>query len=235
MIVLHGTVPAFGVPQASPFAMKVELLLKLSGLPYQVVQADIRAAPRGKIPWIVDEEAVVSDSRMIKTYLETHYTIDFTNDYSARALAHGLAIERMLEDHLYPLLMQQRWTSLRDFNLGPAQGFDRAPALQRMWLRITAARRARHLYIALGLDRLTAAEKYALVCKALDAIETAIAGQLYMLGGRVCGVDATVYAFLAALAAPQVRSSYGDYLRKQVELSAYMARMQAEFYPDFAG
>lgn len=229
MIVLHGTVPAFGVPQASPFAMKVELLLKLSGLPYQVVQADIRAAPRGKIPWIVDEEAVVSDSRMIKTYLETRYDIDFTNDYSARALAHGLAIERMLEDHLYPLLNEERWTNLAEVSR------DRAPALQRMWLQITAARRARQLNAALGLDRLAATEKLALVCKTIDALEAAITGQLYMLGGRVCGVDATVYAFLAPLAAPQVRSDYGSYLRKQVELSAYLARMQAEFYPDFGG
>ena len=235
VIVLHGTEPAFGLPQASPFAMKVEVLLKLSGLPYALVQADMRGAPRGKIPWIVDEGRVISDSRLIQAYLETNYTIDFTHDYSGRALAYGLAIERMLEDHLYPILIEQRWASVEDLSLDTSQGFDRAPAMQRLWLQIRAGWRARRLIGLLGLDRLTSAEKYALVCKALDALETAITGQLYMLGGRVCGVDATAYAFLAALAAPQFRSSYGAYLRKQVELSAYLARMQAEFYPDFAG
>ena len=233
VIVLHGTEPAFGVPQASPFAMKVEVLLKLSGLAYTVVPADIRAAPRGKIPWIVDDGAVISDSRMIQTYLEQRYGVDFSGGYSARALGHGLAIARMLEDHLYPLIMAQRWDWGAAEALAPQLGLGQAPLFGGMWLRLQAARRARGLRRLQGLDRLTAAEQLALVSRAVEALEAAIAGQIYLLGGRVCGVDATAYGFLAALAAPQIGGDAAGVLRRCPELLAYLARMQAEFYPDF--
>jgi glutathione S-transferase len=175
---------------------------------------------------------VISDSRLIKAHLETRHGVDFGGDYSARALGQGLAIERMLEDHLYFFLIDTRWLQPDSFAAGPAQFFDEVPAVLRGFVRRMMLKRAQRKVDLQGTGGLTAAEKLALVRRAIDGLEAVIAGQNYILGGRVCGVDATAYGFLASMAAPHFRSEQGAYLRKKPDLGGYLARMQAEFFPE---
>lgn len=232
MITLYGTGPMFGLPHASPFAIKAELLLKLSGLPYQLARGDLRKAPRGKMPWITDGEDVIPDSRLIKQHLEVRHAIDFTGDYSSRALGYGLAIERMLEDHLYFFSVDNRWLVPENFAAGPVKFFAAVPAVLRPIVTAMVLRKVRNQVKLQGTGLLLPAEKLSLVRKAVDALDAVVTGQHYLLGGRVCGSDATAYAFLATLAAPGFTSDYGDYLRKKPELMGYLARMQEEFFPD---
>ena len=49
MIVLYTFGPAFGLPDASPFVTKADMLLKLAGLPYRSERGSLRRAP-GKLP-----------------------------------------------------------------------------------------------------------------------------------------------------------------------------------------
>lgn len=232
MITLYGTGPMFGLPHASPFAIKAEVLLKMSGLPYQLARADIRKAPRGKLPWIADGAEIIPDSRLIRSHLEVRHGVDFSGGYSPRALGYGLAIERMLEDHLYFFSVDNRWLQNDNFVKGPVRFFDNAPAVLRPLITRMVLRKVRRQVDLQGTGRLLAAEKLSLVSKALDGLEAVIAGQNYLLGGRVCGADATAYAFLATLAAPGFTSDYGDYLRRKPELMGYLLRMQAEFFPE---
>ena len=232
MITLYGTGPMFGLPHASPFAIKAEVLLKLAGLPYQLAYAGFRKAPRGKLPWIVDGDEVIPDSRLIKAHLEMRHAVDFSGGYSPRALGYGVAIERMLEDHLYFFIIDNRWLQNDNFNKGPARFFDKSPRILRPAIVQMALRRVRRQVTLQGTGRLLAEEKLSLVRKALDGLEAVIAGQNYLLGGRVCGADATAYAFLATLAAPGFTSEYGDYLRRKPELMGYLNRMQVEFFPE---
>jgi glutathione S-transferase len=232
LITLYGTGPMWGLPHASPFAIKAEVLLKLSGLPYEQARADMRKAPRGKMPWIVDGGEVISDSRLIKVHLEVRHGVDFSGDYSPRALGHGLAIERMLEDHLYFFMIESRWLEADNFDAGPSQFFYGIPTLVRPLIIRMALKKTRSMVNLQGTGRLTPEEKLSLVRRAIDGLEAAISGQNYMLGGRVCGVDATAFGFLASLAAPLFRSGYGEYLRSKPELGGYLTRMQAEFFPE---
>ena len=50
MITLYNFGPAFGLPDPSPFVMKVEVLLKMAKLPYQTDSAGFSKAPKGKDP-----------------------------------------------------------------------------------------------------------------------------------------------------------------------------------------
>ena len=50
MITLYTFGPFFGLPDASPFVMKGEMLLKLAGIPYQTNTRGFTRAPKGKLP-----------------------------------------------------------------------------------------------------------------------------------------------------------------------------------------
>jgi hypothetical protein len=46
MITLHSFGPGFGLPDPSPFCIKAEILLRMSGLPFQRVTGNMRSAPK---------------------------------------------------------------------------------------------------------------------------------------------------------------------------------------------
>ncbi|MBC7944174.1 MAG: glutathione S-transferase N-terminal domain-containing protein, partial [Burkholderiales bacterium] len=74
MIKLYQFEPAFGLPNASPFCMKLETYLRMAGLPFEIApNANIMKAPKGKMPYIEDNGRAIADSSLIIEYLRKTY------------------------------------------------------------------------------------------------------------------------------------------------------------------
>ena len=96
MITLHSFGPNMGLPDASPFCIKAEVLLKMSGLPYtKPAFKGMGKAPKGKLPFIDDDGTIVADSTFIRIHLENKHGVDFDKGYDAQARASGWAAEKM--------------------------------------------------------------------------------------------------------------------------------------------
>jgi glutathione S-transferase len=141
MITLFGFGPLFQLPDPSPFVVKLEVLLKMSGLPYRWERGAPPASPKGKVPWIDDDGTILGDSTLIRGHLEQAYGIDFDPTLSAAQKAQAWAVERMLEDHLYFAILHLRWMNDANFAKGPAQFFAGAPSTATAWA-VTAMRRS---------------------------------------------------------------------------------------------
>ena len=121
MIKLYQFRPAFGLPNASPFCMKVENYLRMAGLAYECPRgADMRKAPKGKMPYIEDEGSLIADSSFIIDHLKRKYgdPLDATA-YAFIANVLWVPYETPLKSHAqrYPQLeaycqrMKQRYYS----------------------------------------------------------------------------------------------------------------------------
>src|SRR5262245_53824436 len=129
MITLYVFGPFFGSPDASPFVMKAQMLLKLAGLPYESSTRGFSRAPKGKLPYIDDAGEIVADSTLIRLHIERKYGIDFDRQLSARERGVAWSVEKMLEEHLYWVMVYWRWMIDANFDRGPRGFFQRAPAL----------------------------------------------------------------------------------------------------------
>ncbi len=109
MITLFAFGPAFGLPDPSPFVIKVETLLKMAALPYRVDTGSLGKAPKGKLPYIEDDGERIADSTFIRWHLEKKYQIDFDRGLSPEERAAAWAFEKMAEDNLYWTLVHARW------------------------------------------------------------------------------------------------------------------------------
>ncbi|MGB3314248.1 MAG: glutathione S-transferase family protein [Albidovulum sp.] len=232
MITFYGTGPAFGLPHASPFAIKTEVLLKMSGVEYRSARADIRKAPRGKLPWIDDGGKIVTDSRMIRHHLETVHGADFSGGYDREPQGIGLAVERLCEDHLYWINVDNRWLRPENFARGPVHFFKQVPALIRPMVKARILSRLRAALYGQGTGRLEPEEKRHLVGLGVNAVADIMGDNAYLLGPRPAGADATVYGFLASLESPFFDTPYGEMVRARPNLTAYLARMRSEYFPD---
>jgi len=222
----------WGLPDPSPFVTKAEMLLKLSGLPYEAVRGDMRKAPKGKLPFIRDGDTVVADSTLIRLHLEQKHGIDFDRGLSVRERGIGWSVEKMLEDHLYWALIYWRWLDADNFARGPKAFFKRAPAIIRPLIERAVLKRIRGNLHGQGFGRHSDAEKVVLAGRCIEALSQVLGDGRYFLGAQPSGTDATVFAFVLAGLTPHFRSPVQEKLAATANLVAYHDRMMAEFYAD---
>lgn len=230
MITLYTFGPAFGLPDPSPFVMKADMLLKLSGQSYQAKARGLGRAPKGKLPYIEDDGVTVADSTFIRLHLERKYGVDFDRGLSAEQRGAAWATEKMLEDHFYWHLVYWRWLVDANFERGPRQFFARVPALVRSLAVPVVRRSIRQTLWKHGLGRHSDAENAVLAGHVVDALSQMLGERRYFMGDAPCGADATVFAFVAAGLCPLFESPVRSKLEATPNLVGYAQRMTAQFY-----
>ena len=232
MITLYTFGPAFGLPDASPFVTKAEMLLKLAGLPYQARRGSLRRAPKGKLPYLDDMGRIVADSTMIRWHIEKTYHIDFDAGLSAAERGIAWAAEKLMEDHLYWAVARVRWLDQANFDKGPAQFFRGVPAPVRGLAERLVRYKVRKTLWGQGLGRHSEEDLVALASKGVTSIADILGDKPYLMGNAPCGADATLFAFAGSLLCPVFDTPIRTAAEGHANLVAYMERMRAEFYPE---
>ncbi len=121
MITLYGFGPYFGLPEASPFVIKTEVQLKMLGLAYDKQIGAREQSPKGQLPYLDDGATRIADSTFIRMHLEKTYNFDLDAALDEPRRAEAWAIERMVENQLYWMLVYMRWVIPENFEKGPSQ------------------------------------------------------------------------------------------------------------------
>ena len=232
MITLYNFGPAFGLPDPSPFVTKAEVLLKMAGLPYTMKTGGMGKAPKGKLPFIVDDGETIADSTFIRWHLEKKYGIDFDRGLNPEQRAVAWAFEKMLEDNLYWAVVYERWMDDENFNKGPRNFFRGVPAPVRPVVVAMIRRQVRRNLHGQGMGRHSREEITALATKAIDATADFLGTKPYMMGDTPTGLDATAFAFIAGVLCPVFETPVRSAAERHDNLKRYVDRMTARFYPD---
>src|SRR5476649_250215 len=99
MITVHQLPPAWGIPNMSPFCVKLETYLRMTGVGYQTALPDIRKAPNGRVPYIEIDGNLMGDSTKIIARLKKDHGDPLDQNLSKEQRAVALAFQRMIEDH----------------------------------------------------------------------------------------------------------------------------------------
>jgi glutathione S-transferase len=232
MIVLHTFGRLHDMIDPSPYVAKAHTLLRFAGLPYEAVPSDIRKAPRGKLPVIVDDGETIADSTFIRLHIEKKHGFDFDAGLDARERAIAWSVEKMLEDHLVWVWTHERWTHEADYANGPAHYFKGVPAVARPLVELYVKRKLARARYAQGVSRYTDAERETLSGRGLDAIATILGDKPFLMGDKPCGADATLFAFMNVLLCPKFKAPCVMQARAHSNLVAYSARIAAQYFPD---
>ena len=234
MITLYGFGEDFGLPEISPYVTKTEVQLRMAGLTYVKAQAAPTDAPKGQLPWIEDDGEAIADTHFIRLHLERKYGVDFDEGLGAAERAQAWAIERMVENHFGWTMICARWLVPENFAKGPAHFFDAAPKAVRAQLREEALRQVGDSVRAVGIGRHSEAEVLALGVRSLSALAALLGRKSFLMGPRPTGVDAAAFGMLAGLMTPYFDAPLRRQAMRFGNLVAYVDRMMAGAYPDFA-
>jgi glutathione S-transferase len=224
----------FAIPNLSPFCCKLETWLRITGIPYEVVDTtDPRKGPRGKLPYIEDAGVRIADSSLIVDHLVKTRGVDPDARLDASQHAIALLVQRTVEEH-YSFVLA--YTHLvRDEGLQHTRArFDGVPAIVRPLVGSFVRGRIKKLLWQQGILRYSHEQVVESALRDWRAVLTVMCDGPFFFGDEPTGVDAIVFGALAASVLTPIESPIRDYLRSQPACLAYAERMRARFFPELA-
>jgi glutathione S-transferase len=196
MLTLYSYPELFGVADNNGYGLKVLAFLKLAGVPFTHEHVfDASAAPRGQLPYIVDDGETIGDSESIIAHVTRKYRLSLDAALTPAQRTTDHLITRMLDD-LYWVMSYSRWKDERFF---PAfrDGFIAQHAqIDAAGLEKAKAYNAQR-YFYQGIGRYTPEQAYARGLADLRALAELIPAQGFLHGAKPSSIDAGIYGFIA--------------------------------------
>jgi glutathione S-transferase len=227
--------PLPDLPNLSPFCMKLETYLRMSGVDFstQLVKSGSRS-PTGKIPYIRLDGEIIADSGLVIRELETRLPNPVDAELTPQQRGESVAIQRMLEEHLYWVVVYSRW---EDDQAWPAfrdmvSGSFGAPAFALSLFRPLLRRRVRGYMNGHGIGRHAPETIWALGAEDTDALAGWLGNREWAFGTRPHVLDACISAFTASVVRMPWEYPLKDAFMRHPNLTAHLERMLNAFYPD---
>lgn len=230
-VLLQKFLPAWELPDLSPFCFKAEVYLKLADIPYTTELGDSRKAPKNKLPVLVDAGRAIADSGVIIEHLERTRGKPLDRDLTAKQRAIATAVRSMLEEKMYFVIVYERWKLDPNWaiykplfmelagRLG-VPGFLRGMIVAQIRKQMLAALHGQ------GIGRHTPDEMVAMAKSILDAVGELCEGP-YFFGAQPTTLDATVYAFVQSILGAPFEGPIKQHARENAKLRQYCQHMQA--------
>jgi glutathione S-transferase len=233
MITLYQTPVAWGTPNLSPFCVKLESYLRMIGQPYEVKPADLRKAPKGKVPYIDVEGKLMGDSGFIIEYLKQKYGDTLDGNLTPEQKALGHTVRRMLEESTYWNIVYMRWADEAGWKAYMPVVETMLPAVVGNVLLPVVRRKTLKVLHNQGMGRHNLEEVQKLGKDDITALATLMGNKPFLLGDAPTSYDATVYAFLVGIIAFPVDSEFKQYTLSQGNLVEFCARFKSRFFANW--
>jgi glutathione S-transferase len=237
-IALYQYKPQMGLPNPSPFCMKLEMYLRMGKFEHSVVTLKGRAAsPTRKAPYIKLDGKLITDSGLIIDHLERGFGHRVDGKLTLAQRAESLALQRMMEEHLYWVMVYGRYIDLdawaeTDSYIRSILGMPGPVAVMAVpMLRRTIRRRLR----GHGIGLLEPETIWQLGIADVAALGHWLGTRTFGFGDEPTVFDACLASFIGGI----VRQPWSNPLRvataKYGNLVAHFERMMARYFPEMAG
>jgi glutathione S-transferase len=196
MLTLYSYPELFRVADNNPYGLKVFAFLRLTSLPFRHEHIfDASAAPRGQLPYIMDDAETIGDSDMIIAHLIRKYRLGIEDGLTVEQRDMTHLTMRMLDD-LYWVMSYSRWKDDRFWPL-----FRDALLLEHPSLTAAGLNKAREFnfqrYHFQGIGRYQPDAVYARGLADLQVLAHLVPPTGYVHGPKPTSIDAAIYGFLA--------------------------------------
>ena len=230
-LIVHHLPSAWGLPSVSPFCLKLDTYLRIVGLPFTAVIDKVPfGAPKKKLPYIEHSGRRIGDSTLAIDYLEGEFGVDGNAGLSAGQRAVALALQRLLEENLYWVMVYDRWMVdanwqfFRDIVLGgmplPVRRLA-GPAIRR-----GIGRRIEGHGLGVHGER----EIHAIGIRDLGAVADFLGDEPFLMGDRATTVDAAAYGLLANILLTPVASPVKEAGLARDNLVSYLQRVRDSYF-----
>jgi glutathione S-transferase len=227
---LFGWGPMFGTRGPSPFVLKSDIQLQMLGVRFERAIADLDVVAKHKAPYVRDGEQIVEDSTFIRAHFERKVDRNLDAKLTREQSAAAWALERLLEDRLYFIMVHERWLEDANFHKGPGRFFASIPEAQRTGVIAQARDGLRQMLVRHGLGRHSRAERMELAARDIAAVAQTLGDKPFLFGSEPTAADAVAFGTLVSCATRFFDSPLAALVERHENLVAYLQRMDAHFF-----
>lgn len=230
MITLYSYPTLFGVADNNGYGLKVFAFLRLVGLPFVHEHVfDASAAPRGQLPYLVDNDETVGDSETIIAHLTGKYGLTIDRGLGTRERNLNLLVTRLLDD-LYWVMSYSRW---KDERYWPA--FSAALMREHGGVTEESLAKAREYnsrrYYFQGIGRYEPDAAYARGLADLGVLADLVPARGYVHGENPTSIDAGVYGFIANIYFYDIDTPLKQFVAARQNIVRHCAAMHKKVMP----
>lgn len=232
MITLFTFGSAFGLPDASPFVLKIDAYLRFTGLEYETKSSlkNLQIAPKGKLPFIKDGDDIIADSSFIMEYLEKKHALKIDQHLTAEQRAQAHFISKSIEESLYWCGVYFRWIDEKNWPIVKHRFFSKMPFPLNIIAPIVARKGIIKSMHSNGMGRHSEDELLVISKNHFEALSTLLGNKRYCFNDKISSIDATIYAFLAALLLADLTSPLSELGKSYDNLMKYCERIHSDYY-----
>jgi glutathione S-transferase len=227
--------PAWGLPTAGPFGLKLEACLRLLGVPYdRIAEDDNRKGPKRKSPWIVDGDVKMGDSELILRYVAEKYGKQLDRDLSPEQRARAHVLRCMLEEHYHQIFeyelvaLDEGFAEMKKLFAGKIP----APVLVVLGPLIRRGFK-KHLFER-GVARHTPGEVETMGREDIDALSAWLGDRDWFVADQPTKTDAIAFGLLAVSIRSSLPTPVCVYARSKPNLVRFVDRALSRFFPELA-
>ncbi|EPJ43442.1 MAG: hypothetical protein OFPI_43020 [Osedax symbiont Rs2] len=232
MIKLYSFGENFSVIDPSPFVLKVDAYLRMANIEYETIasMANLKKAPKGKLPFIDDNGVIISDSQLIIEHLKQHSAQDLDRQLTAQQRAICYLVTKSLDENLYFILVYSRWCRDDSWPLIKQAFFGQMPfPIKQIVPNILRKKVIKGLH-GQGLGRHSNSEIQQMLKQNLQSLSDLLADKQYFIADKPCSLDASAFAFLAAFILVDLDNPYNQIARQYSNLVDYCNSIQQRYY-----
>ncbi len=196
MLTLFSYPGLYGTADNNPYGLKVFAFLRICGIPFQHEHVmDASEAPRGQLPYLLEDGDKIGDSDAIVAHLIHRYGLKVDGGLSQAQRDTHLLVRRALDD-LYWVMSYSRW---KDDSYWPAFQAAFLAAYPVLTPAILAEARSFNFqrYHFQGIGRYEPKDAYARGLADLEVIARMVPPEGFVFGASASSLDAAIYGFVA--------------------------------------
>lgn len=224
------------IPSDSPFCMKLESYIRAVDIEYEnKFIMDSKESPTGKIPYVSDNNKIISDSGLIIEHYEGIIDRPLQASLSSIEKATTLAYLRLLEEHLYWSIVYSRWVDPEGLKYWKEALMNsiNVPKLAFKLMFPAVQKRVRKQLQGHGIGRHTTKQIYLFAQENLQALSDFLGDKPFFFGEEPTLLDHSAYSHVASLVHLPFDSLLKDAMYTQKNLIQHYERMMQRFFPEF--
>ncbi len=230
-IIVHQFPPVIDM-QPSPFGLKLETWLRMVGLAYTVSWSPQEMGPKGKVPFATIDGIKIGDSELVIEHLAGQIGYSLEDNLEDKEKARSILIRRLVEEHLYHILVYSRWADPEGWASFKPLFFAPAPAVIRGFIARKVQKAVTGNLYAQGISRHTTREVYHKAEADLLALATLLGSRTWFIGETPTVTDASAYGLIANMYYSPLHGKLQEILNRHANLVDFCQRMKKSYWPD---
>lgn len=232
MITLYSFGTSFGVVDPSPFVLKVDTYMRMANIEFDTIAdaANLKIAPKGKLPFIRDGETTVADSEFIIAYCQEKFQVDLDSHLSEEQKSLAYLIGKSLDENLYWCLVYSRWAKDDTWVHVKKAFFGSMPYPLKFIVPPVARKTVLSALKKQGLGKHSDEEIKIISKRSFQALSDILGEKPYFFGETPSTFDVTAFGFLSQFISVSLNNEINELARQYKNLVTYCNNMSDKYY-----